>query len=57
MEFLENIDATITGIKDFIFNVGEFIINYINLLPNEFKIVLVTLIIFGVGILIYRFIR
>ena len=57
MEIIENGYNTIVAIKDFVFDIGEFIINYINLLPNEFKVVLVTLILFGVGILIYRFIR
>lgn len=61
MEVIENvlkgIADTITGVVDFIGGIIDFISTYINMLPVEFKSIILILLAFGVGILIYRFVR
>lgn len=51
------IGSTIENCVNFIKGIIDFVLTYINLLPNDFKLVIVVILTFGISVLIYRFVR
>lgn len=54
---IKGIGDTITGCVSFIKGIIDFLTSYINLLPSEFSTIILIALTFGVGVLIYRFVR
>lgn len=57
LKILGAIGSTIENCVNFIKGIIDFVLTYINLLPNDFKLIIVVVLTFGIAVLVYRFIR
>lgn len=57
LKILGAIGSIIENCVNFIKGIIDFVLTYINLLPNDFKLVIVVVLTFGIAVLIYRFVR